>query len=359
MNLGKSSDYILSFQVKGIPFLMSDLFARGYDGVNVLDIWKDGMWSEYFPIEACKQYGEAGLILYGDQEKLEEHKQRLEFVQTNCEKYAKSVIQNNTLSQSDLSQLFKAWLEFLQLYFCLGIEYTELAAQQRDNHILSENLERVHELKNPAREYLNQSYINEDSYLAIILKKLEGRFGVTTEQLWQYTLEEILDLFDKKYVDSKMIEARAQAAIIQVKQKHVTYAWGEEALTILKTFEENEAKEITVLSGNVANKHMTVRGQVAIINVDYQDFAGMNAKMAAMPTGAILIAQTTAPELMVAIKKAGAIVTDLGGLMSHAAIVSRELGIPCLVGTRHATQTFKDGDIVEVDTQKGVVRRVS
>ena len=58
-------------------------------------------------------------------------------------------------------------------------------------------------------------------------------------------------------------------------------------------------------------------------------------------------------------KKAATIVTDEGGICSHAALVSRELGIPCIVGTKDATRIFKDGDIVEVDADTGVVRRIS
>jgi pyruvate,water dikinase len=48
----------------------------------------------------------------------------------------------------------------------------------------------------------------------------------------------------------------------------------------------------------------------------------------------------------------------MGGLMSHAAIVSRELGIPCIVGTKIATKELKDGDLVEVDADKGIVRKI-
>jgi len=58
-------------------------------------------------------------------------------------------------------------------------------------------------------------------------------------------------------------------------------------------------------------------------------------------------------------KKAAAIITDRGGITSHAAIVSRELGVPCIIGTQAATQVLKDGDRVHVDTKHGVVRRVS
>ncbi|MBA7490653.1 Pyruvate kinase [subsurface metagenome] len=59
---------------------------------------------------------------------------------------------------------------------------------------------------------------------------------------------------------------------------------------------------------------------------------------------------------MPAIKKAIAIVTDEGGITSHAAIVSRELNIPCIVGTQKATKIFKDGDKIEVRANHGVVR---
>ena len=55
-------------------------------------------------------------------------------------------------------------------------------------------------------------------------------------------------------------------------------------------------------------------------------------------------------------KKAAAIVTDEGGITSHAAIVAREVGIPCVIGAKIATKALKDGDLVEVDADKGIVR---
>jgi len=63
----------------------------------------------------------------------------------------------------------------------------------------------------------------------------------------------------------------------------------------------------------------------------------------------------TQPEFLPAMKKASAIITDEGGLTCHAAIISRELGIPCIIGTKIATKVFKDGDIVEVDATRGIV----
>jgi len=72
--------------------------------------------------------------------------------------------------------------------------------------------------------------------------------------------------------------------------------------------------------------------------------------------GDILVAPMTTPDFMPAIKRAAAIVTDEGGVTCHAAIVSRELKKPCLIGTKVATQVLHDGDLVEVVAEKGEVR---
>lgn len=73
----------------------------------------------------------------------------------------------------------------------------------------------------------------------------------------------------------------------------------------------------------------------------------------------ILVTGQTRPSMMPIIRLAKGIITDEGGVTSHAAIVSRELGIPSVIGTTHATKTFKDGDMVELDADTGVVRRVA
>ena len=71
--------------------------------------------------------------------------------------------------------------------------------------------------------------------------------------------------------------------------------------------------------------------------------------------GDILVARMTNPDMVPAMKKVAAIVTDEGGMTCHAAIVSRELGTPAVVGTRKATVTLKNGQLVTVDGEKGVV----
>ena len=71
--------------------------------------------------------------------------------------------------------------------------------------------------------------------------------------------------------------------------------------------------------------------------------------------GDILVAQATEPSMVIVMNKAAAIITDKGGLTCHAAIVSRELGIPCVVATKTATKILKDGIKIKVDGAKGMV----
>ncbi len=70
----------------------------------------------------------------------------------------------------------------------------------------------------------------------------------------------------------------------------------------------------------------------------------------------ILVAAHTSPNLLPLMKKVLAIITDEGGITSHAAIVARELKKPCIIGTKIATQVLKDGDLVEVDANEGIIR---
>lgn len=72
-------------------------------------------------------------------------------------------------------------------------------------------------------------------------------------------------------------------------------------------------------------------------------------------TGDVMVTKMTTPDMVPQMKKACAIVTDEGGITCHAAIVSRELGIPAVVGTEHATQILKDKEIITVDANKGKV----
>jgi pyruvate, water dikinase len=109
---------------------------------------------------------------------------------------------------------------------------------------------------------------------------------------------------------------------------------------------ETENKGCLVLNG-VAASPGSVTATVQIIENDSDPNL--------FPEGAVLVVSTTNPTLIRFMMKASAIVTELGGRLSHAAIVAMELGIPCVVAVENARRLLWDGALVQVDGDAGQV----
>lgn len=124
---------------------------------------------------------------------------------------------------------------------------------------------------------------------------------------------------------------------------------GKEAKDMLRLMQKPRLVKIdrNILTGQVSFPGR-VRGAVKIVNA-VADIEKFNQ-------GDILVSFSTNPSLVPAMNRAGAIITDAGGVTCHAAIVSREMKTPCIIGTKIATRILKDGDIVEVDAGKGIVK---
>ena len=131
--------------------------------------------------------------------------------------------------------------------------------------------------------------------------------------------------------------------------------------TVWSRKEKSDTSAETPSLGDTGNREIVVKGlpaspgnaagkaHVIIDPSDIDDFK----------EGEILVTAMTAPDWVPAMKKAKAIVTDAGGMTCHASIVSRELGIPCIVGTKsrsqEATTSIKDGQMITVDATNGIV----
>lgn len=109
---------------------------------------------------------------------------------------------------------------------------------------------------------------------------------------------------------------------------------------------DNDKKVKALLEGLAASPGVGV-GKVKIVKKP--------SEINIVKEGDVLVAEMTNPDYVPAMKRASAIVTDLGGRTSHAAIVSRELGIPAVVGTSHATKMLRIGELITVDGAEGKV----
>jgi phosphoenolpyruvate synthase/pyruvate phosphate dikinase len=189
-------------------------------------------------------------------------------------------------------------------------------------------------------------------YFILALQKLllQKKYQVTYEQAINLTKEEIYEFLRKGVLSVGMEELNQR-----VNDKYVVFFDCKKNKTslIYDTSDIssiiNKYKSVSGVEGfkGVIVSKGKVRGKVRIIYRG-KDFSFFKQ-------GEILVADSTSPSFMPVMKMSKAIVTNEGGITSHAAIVSRELGIPCVTGTKIATSVLQDGDEVEVDADKGEV----
>jgi phosphohistidine swiveling domain-containing protein len=118
---------------------------------------------------------------------------------------------------------------------------------------------------------------------------------------------------------------------------------------------DREAPAEGRLAGTVAF-HGTVTGCVRVVNCN--DVVKTNKVRRVMQQGDILVSEMIQLNIMDLVQRAGGLITDEGGMLSHAAILARELRIPCIVGTQRATQMLKDGDRVEIKSDQACIELV-
>jgi pyruvate,water dikinase len=175
-----------------------------------------------------------------------------------------------------------------------------------------------------------------------VLKEVAHRLEISYDDLHFFRIDEIIEflLKSKRKPVSKELQER--------KEKDWTYFMiqGEEKI-LYKSTKVKVKKEIEEIKGKVGYSGK-VRGKIKIVFNKNQFFK--------IQKGDILVTSMTSPDFIPVLKKVSAIITDEGGITCHAAIVSREMKKPCIIGTKIATKVLKDGDLVEVDANKGIVR---
>lgn len=188
------------------------------------------------------------------------------------------------------------------------------------------------------------------SLYPLFFKKMEHFFqqaavklGVDLELATLMTPEELKQvLLENKEINTAELEQRKNGCYFYTEHDTIRFVY--ETANI---FEEACSANLGELQGNTAYREK-VTGVVKIVNTLNQ--------ASCFNDGQILVSINTNPALMPAMEKAAAFVTDEGGILCHAAIIAREMRKPCIIGTKIATRVLKDGDLVEVDANKGVVR---
>ncbi len=182
-----------------------------------------------------------------------------------------------------------------------------------------------------------------------LARELSRRHKISERLLLYTTNKELKDFLVNGKIDRKLIESRFDGCVMLCgKNNFETH--NTKGLLLKQDYFESRIITSNQFTGRVASPGIA-RGRVRIV-IKYNEIAQVKK-------GEILVTNNTTPDYVPAMRKAAAIITEQGGVTSHAALVSRELGVPCIIGTSIATKFLKTGDWVEVDANNGVVRKLN
>lgn len=180
-----------------------------------------------------------------------------------------------------------------------------------------------------------------------VLKEISKRIGISFDLIVYSLNSEIKDILNGKFDLNILKNRKAGVIFVYQKGKPVKIITGNEVTEFMKQVSSDKVNDITEIKGSVASIGKA-KGIVKVVtSMKY---------ISKVNIGDILVAPMTRPEYLPGMRNAAAIVTDDGGITCHAAIIARELKKPCIIGTKIATQVLKDGDLVEVDANTGIIK---
>jgi len=199
------------------------------------------------------------------------------------------------------------------------------------------------------RTYRTEKLYESLYYLEPLWRKIASEFDLNNDtDIGWYDLGEINNLFksETKVTDTELDNRKVGHAILlhdgkfeiifadqmfEYKKKH----YPDQKLS------ENQIFGVAACKGKVSGTAKIVKSSKEQDKINVGD---------------ILVTAMTTPDFLPSMNKAVAFITDEGGITCHAAIVAREMNKPCIIGTKIATQVLKDGDLVEVDANNGIVK---
>lgn len=197
-----------------------------------------------------------------------------------------------------------------------------------------------------------ENVLRSITYLGRVLNEISRRSGLPRNYLHNLSSLEMLKLSSVREIISlkNILAKRSRGCFILAKPTSEIFFYGKNynALGQVKKISSQSlvasSDELHATTANVG----TAIGRVIVCK-------GLESLKKVKP-GDIIVTSMTRPEFAPALKRAAAIITDEGGITCHAAIVARELGIPCVIGAKIATKLFRDGMIVEVRANHGIVK---
>jgi phosphohistidine swiveling domain-containing protein len=190
-----------------------------------------------------------------------------------------------------------------------------------------------------------------------MLSRLGELAGMSVKDLHELlTIKETLNFLKTGDLPNyDILEARKKCRVYVVCNKKQIILQGDEGINFLNETVFRKKRDLKELKGTPACSGF-VKGRVKLILSNKMD--EIQKALEEFEEGDILVSHNTQPNMVPLMAKAAAIVTAQGGITSHSAVVAREFNIPCVVGIDSVTLHLKDGETIEVDANKGIVRKI-
>jgi len=184
-------------------------------------------------------------------------------------------------------------------------------------------------------------------YIHKLLEEISKKLNIPVKLIKFMTESDMEKALKQNKFNKQILEKRRNHSVsVCYPNKEPIFYFDQGAQKIIQQIkeEESQSKKVKGIPAYLGK----VKGTIKIAN-NIKDVNKINK-------GDILVSVRTSADLIVAMQKASAFVTDEGGITCHAAVVAREMKKPCIVGTKNATKILKDGDKVEVDADKGIIK---
>lgn len=233
---------------------------------------------------------------------------------------------------------------------------TTQQVQMCKKHALPKNLELDFEIIRSFGGWMDErkeTMVKINEFLFHILQRIAALTQVPKAEIEMYFDSEIDALIQTgKRVDQQTLQLRNGLVVYATQYdgydgSTMTLFTGEEAKQLAHVLHGERQEQISGIVASKGSHNLSVfEGTVQVV---------MDVSKEQFINGSVLVTSMTRPEFVPLVKRSSAVITDEGGITCHAAIVSRELGIPCIIGTRQATKQFKNGDHIRMNLETGEV----
>lgn len=391
-----NDEYISVFESEGFSIFGAFLnYIAGYiEFGGVISCENSDKVSLFIPKDRLPFYEEEGLRIYESQNKVDEIINETNlllktfFDKGILKKVESLYIMNNETLLEMFSEFTDVSTELISLYkyteehYLYGverkIEMSICGGSQKNGRLLfdaifnegvelksktarnlARNAKKMADFKLKTKKTFGEIFVGFDNLNKEIARRCKLSKSDDLEILFPKEIKGLL-VGSISYSEFKLLqEKRKDNFLILKNRERARKFFGDPAKKMLYSIKHgclNNVLNENVMNGRVANAGFAVGKAVIVPYVTDINDQKLEKIISKFNNGDIIVSKNTTPEVIVLVKKAGAIITEEGGITCHGAIVSREFKKPCIVGIKGISNLIKTGDIIEVDANNGMVR---